>query len=122
VHVLLVRDGQVLLTRRRDTNPDFDVLISPDDLRHVHTLHVRGSGPEPCLGLFFEAVRWLGEPTNREPEKCSAGGRFALDGLPDDVIGYPAAGIHAYRHGIPFGAKHWPPMIQVTVGRVASRG
>jgi 8-oxo-dGTP pyrophosphatase MutT (NUDIX family) len=85
VHVLLIRDGQVLLTRRRDANPDFDgqwhlpsgkldagesvldaavreaeeevgVLIVPDDLRHVHTVHVHGSGPERRLGLFFRST------------------------------------------------------------------
>ncbi|MGH3875385.1 MAG: NUDIX domain-containing protein, partial [Pseudonocardiaceae bacterium] len=101
VHVLLVRDGQILLSRRRDTNPIFDrrwhlpsgkldvgesvldaaireadeevgVLIDPADLRHVNTLHVNGSGPEPRLGVFFETRRWVGEPTNREPAKCSA--------------------------------------------------
>jgi 8-oxo-dGTP diphosphatase len=100
VHVLLVRDEQVLLTRRRDANPMFDglwhlpsgkldagesvlaaaareaeeevgVLVAPEDLRYVHTLHVNGSGPEPRLGLFFEALRWIGEPVNREPAKCS---------------------------------------------------
>jgi 8-oxo-dGTP diphosphatase len=70
VHLLLVRDGQVLLTRRRDTNPLFNglwhlpsgkldagesvlhaaareadeeigVLVEPDDLRHVHTARQR---------------------------------------------------------------------------------
>ena len=101
VHVLLVRDHEVLLTQRRDPNPQFDggwhlpsgkldagesvvdaavreadeevgVLIDPQHLRHVHTIHVAGSGPEPRLGLFFEAHRWIGEPSNREPDKCSA--------------------------------------------------
>lgn len=136
VHLLLVRDGQILLTRRRDTNPDFDglwhlpsgkldtgesalhaaareadeeigVLIAPDDLRHVHTLHVNGSGPEPRLGLFFETRNWIGEPTNREPHKCSAVTWFPLDGLPDELIDYPAAGIHAYRTGTPFSTYGW---------------
>lgn len=94
IHVLLVRDDQVLLTRRRDSDPSFDglwhlpsgkldagesaleaaareteeevgVLVQPADLCHVHTLHVNGSGPEPRLGLFFEARHWIGEPHNR---------------------------------------------------------
>jgi 8-oxo-dGTP diphosphatase len=122
--VLLVRDDQVLLTRRRDTNPQFDglwhlpsgkldagesvldaavreaeeevgVVVDSADLCHVHTLHVNGSGPEPRLGLFFEASRWSGEPINREPEKCSAIRWFAFDDLPDQLIDYPAAGINA---------------------------
>lgn len=136
VHVLLVRDGQVLLTQRRDANPAFDgrwhlpsgkldggesvlraatreaaeeagVLIEEADLRHVHTVHVHGSGPEPRLGLFFEARRWIGEPVNREPDKCSALGWFDLDDLPREVIDYPAAGVHAYRDSIPFSVRGW---------------
>jgi 8-oxo-dGTP diphosphatase len=136
VHLLLVRDGHLLLTRRRDTNPVFDglwhlpsgkldagesalhaaareadeeigVLIEPSDLRHVHTLHVNGSGPEPRLGLFFETRHWVGEPTNREPDKCSTVSWFPLDELPDQLIDYPAAGIHAYRSGIPFSIHGW---------------
>lgn len=136
VHVLLVRDDEVLLTRRRDTNPLFDglwhlpsgkldagesvldaavreaeeevgVQLDPADLRLVHTLHVNGSGPEPRLGLFFEARRWTGTPTNREPDKCSAIRWFPLDALPDRLIDYPAAGIHAYRAAATFSTRGW---------------
>jgi 8-oxo-dGTP diphosphatase len=136
VHVLLVREGQVLLTRRRDANPAFDgrwhlpsgkldagesvldaaareakeeigVVIDSGDLRHVHTSHVRGSGSEPRLGLFFEARTWIGEPTNREPAKCSAVAWADLDALPDPFIEYPAAGIRAYRQGVAFGVLGW---------------
>ncbi len=136
VHVLLIDGGSVLLTRRRDRNPLFDglwhlpsgkldadesvldaavreaeeevgVMIDPADLRHVHTIHVNGSGPEPRLGLFFETHSWIGEPTNREPDKCAAVAWFPLDDLPARTIDYPAAGIHAYRDGQPFSTRGW---------------
>ncbi len=137
VHVLLVRSGKLLLTQRRDTkNRDFDgmwhlpsgkldagesildaavreaeeevgVLISPDDLRHVHTLHVNGSGPEPRLGVFFETQRWVGEPVNREPKKCSSIAWFATDELPGNLIAYPAAGIRSYLTGSTFEVLGW---------------
>lgn len=137
VHVMLLDDnGSVLLSQRRDHNPTFDglwhlpsgkldagesvlaaaareaeeevgVMIDPTDLRHVHTIHVNGSGPEPRLGLFFATHHWIGEPTNREPDKCSAVAWFALDQLPNRTIDYPAAGIHAYRNGIPFSTRGW---------------
>jgi 8-oxo-dGTP diphosphatase len=83
------------------------VLVEPDDLRLVHTLHVNGSGPEPRLGLFFETRRWIGEPTNREPDKCSAVSWFPFDTLPDRLIDYPAVGIHNYRTGNPFSIHGW---------------
>lgn len=136
VHVLLVRDDQVLLTRRRDTDPAFDglwhlpsgkldagesvlgaavreageevgVIVAPQDLRHVHTLHVNGSGPEPRLGLFFETRRWIGEPVNREPEKCSGVRWFQVGALPEAMIEYPAAGLKAYLAGDAFGLHGW---------------
>lgn len=136
VHVLLVESGNILLIRRRDTNPAFDghwhlpsgkldadesaldaaareaeeeigVLINPDDLHHVHTLHVNGSGPEPRLGLFFEARRWVGEPNNCEPAKCSALRWFPLNALPKELIDYPATAIHAYLGGQTFSIHGW---------------
>lgn len=128
VHILLVDGTSVLLTQRRDTHPAFDgqwhlpsgkldagesvlqaaareaheevgVIIELSDLRHVHTVHVAGSGPEPRLGLFFEATKWAGEPVNREPDKCSGVRWFPLSELPEQLIDYPAMGIAAYRDG-----------------------
>lgn len=136
VHVLLLRDDRVLLSRRRDPDPQFDggwhlpsgkldrgesvlaaavreaeaevgVVIEPADLRHVHTSHVNGSGQEPRLGLFFEARRWSGDPVNREPAKCSAVEWFRFDALPAGMIDYPAAGLAAYRAGEPFAVRGW---------------
>lgn len=136
VHVILADRSNIPLTQRRDANPDFDglwhlpsgkldagesllhaaareaeeevgVLVNPHDLRHVQTLHVNGSGPEPRLGIFFEARNWIGEPVNREPDKCAAVRWFALDALPGNIIDYPAAGIHAYRTGEPFSVRGW---------------
>ena len=134
VHVLLVRDGELLLTQRRgsygggmwhlpsgkldagesllaaavrEAEEEVGVRVEPDELRCVHTVHVAGSGPTPRLGVFFEACRWTGEPVNREPDKCSDVRWFPLDDLPGDVIPYPLAGIRAYRDGVSFGLLGW---------------
>ncbi|HET6502826.1 MAG TPA: NUDIX domain-containing protein [Amycolatopsis sp.] len=138
VHVVLLDDhGRVLLSRRRDPDPRFDGLwhlpsgkldagesvleatvreadeeigvhLDPADLRHVHTIHINGMGREPRLGLFFVARRWAGEPANREPHKCYGLDWFPLDDLPKDIIGYPAAGLDAYRAGRTFSVRGWP--------------
>lgn len=129
VHLLLVRDGKILLTQRhggyaaggwhapsgkvenetlvaaviREGREEVGVEVDPADLRCVHALHVQNPDEEPRIGWFFEATRWLGEPTNREPDKCARIDWFDLDGgLPDGMIPYPGAGIAAYRAGIPF--------------------
>lgn len=129
VHLLLVRDGEVLLSRRRggyghglwhlpsgktetdetvvdavirETREEIGVTVRPQDLRCVHALHVQHTGEEPRIGFFFEATHWLGEPANQEPDKCGAVQWFPLTDLPDGMIPYPAAGISSYLHGIPF--------------------
>lgn len=136
VHLLLVRDGEVLLSRRRDRNPRLDglwhlpsgkldagesvlaaavreayeevgVVIDPADLLHAHTLHATRSDVEPRLGLFFEARRWEGEPENREPEKCSELGWFGFGALPGDTLDYSLAGITAYLSGTRFAVLGW---------------
>ncbi|WP_228782992.1 NUDIX domain-containing protein [Nocardia abscessus] len=82
VHILLVRDDELLLTQRRgdmfagrwhlpsgkldagepittvaarEAHEEVGVLIDPADLRFVHAVHAAGSGPEPRLGLFLQA-------------------------------------------------------------------
>jgi 8-oxo-dGTP diphosphatase len=129
VHLLLVRDSHVLLSQRRggygdgmwhlpsgkaeagesiedavirEAFEEVGVTVRPADLRCVHALQVQHAGEEPRVGFFFEATRWGGEPSNREPDKCSAVKWFPFDGFPDGMIPYPAAGISGYLHGIPF--------------------
>ncbi|MEV0298149.1 NUDIX domain-containing protein [Nocardia sp. NPDC050710] len=137
VHILLIRDGALLLSKRRSPD-EFDdrwhvpagklesgesataaavreaeeevgVLIDPADLRLIHTAHVVSSGREPRLGLFFETTRWTGEPVNREPDNCYALQWFPLDDLPADIIAYPLAGIRALATGVAYSERGWSP-------------
>ncbi|WP_040794207.1 NUDIX hydrolase [Nocardia higoensis] len=135
VHVLLLRAGTVLLSRRR-SGDEFDglwhlpagkleegesaragaareaveevgVRIDPAELRLVHTAHVVDIGRPDRVGLFFQARRWAGEPENREPEKCYELRWFPLDALPGDIIAYPAAGIHGLLSGEIYSELGW---------------
>jgi 8-oxo-dGTP pyrophosphatase MutT (NUDIX family) len=92
VHLLLVRDGHVLLSQRRggygdgmwhlpsgkaeagesiedavirEAFEEVGVTVRPADLRCVHAVQVQHTGEEPRVGFFFEATRWHGEPSNR---------------------------------------------------------
>jgi 8-oxo-dGTP diphosphatase len=134
VHVILLRDNDVLLTQRkggpwdgmwhlpsgkldanepattaaaREAAEEIGVLINPADLTHTHTTHVTGSGPEPRLGLFFTTHHWTGEPTNQEPDKCSDLAWFPLHDLPTNTIPYPAQGLRASRDGTLYSELGW---------------
>ncbi|MFE3448907.1 2'-5' RNA ligase family protein [Nonomuraea sp. NPDC059194] len=126
VHVLLVRDGKVLLGRRagtgyadgqwhlpsghleagesaveaavREAGEEVGVVIDPADLTFVHAMH---RAPDR-LGLFFRAERWDGEPYNAEPDKCDALEWHPLDRLPADTVDYPEAALMAIGEGRPF--------------------
>ncbi|MGI5271191.1 NUDIX hydrolase [Nonomuraea sp. CA-218870] len=127
VHVLLVRDGEVLLARRsgtgyadglwhlpsghleagesvtaaaaREAREEVGVRVDPADLAFAHVMH---RAPER-VGLFFVAGTWAGEPYNAEPDKCSEIGWFPLDRLPEDMVGYPAEALRGIRGGEAFG-------------------
>lgn len=123
VHVILRRDGRILLGRRADTGfgdgmlhlpsghleagesittaaireaaEEIAVVIDPADLRCAHVMHrAPDSGPDR-VGFFFIVDRWTGEPVNSEPDRCSELVWVDPAALPSDVIAYPAAAIRA---------------------------
>lgn len=94
----------------REAFEEVGVRIAPADLRVVHLAHVAGSGPEPRLGVFLHAIRWQGEPCNREPDKCLAVEWVPIDRLGEvDLIEYPAEGIRAFLAGgsVSFSETGW---------------
>ncbi|WP_433509089.1 NUDIX hydrolase [Nonomuraea sp. CA-143628] len=132
VHVMLVRDGTVLLGKRagtgygdgqwhlpsghlepgesvvgaavREAREEVGVTIRPEDLAFAHVMH---RAPDR-VGLFFVARKWTGEPYNAEPHKCAALAWRPLDRLPDDTIGYPAEAIARVLEEEPFALYGWP--------------
>ncbi|MFF8618247.1 NUDIX domain-containing protein [Streptomyces sp. NPDC015350] len=83
----------------RELMEEVGVSVDPGRLRLVHTVHHKQS-PTVCrIGFFFEAVEWVGEPYNREPDKCLSVAWHSVHDLPEDIIEYPAAGLHHYLDG-----------------------
>ena len=135
VHVILVRDGQVLLTERqgtgyadglchlpsghleadesvldgaaREAREEVGVTIDPADLRCVTVLHHRSPEGDGRVGFFFETTHWAGEPHNREPHKCAKLSWHRVDMLPHNTVPYCTAGIDHYRTGATFGLHGW---------------
>ncbi|BAL94633.1 NUDIX hydrolase [Rubrivivax gelatinosus] len=114
VHLVLVRDGHVLLLQRANTGyadglhslvaghvdggepsraamarealEEAGLAIAPEDLRLVHLIHRRSDNER--MSMFFAAERWQGEPENREPHKCSELAWYPLDALPETMVPY----------------------------------
>ncbi|MEV0613728.1 NUDIX domain-containing protein [Nonomuraea sp. NPDC050404] len=130
VHLILIRDGNVLLLRRantgfadgswsvpggcldagetlpegaaREAREELGIIIDRADLTFAHLCHHADPDGQIRIGVFFTTTRWAGELVNAEPGKCDKIDWFPLDSLPGDLVTYVRTGIDAYRHGHPF--------------------
>ncbi|HEY5833792.1 methyltransferase domain-containing protein [Streptomyces sp.] len=131
VHLILLRDDEVLLARRagtgyadgllhapsghledgedvrsgmiREAHEEIGVELAPDELEAALVMQHRAPDGRARIGWFFAARHDSArEPVNREPGKCSELGWYPLDALPDDMVAYCRAGLDAYRAGLPF--------------------
>ncbi|MGW4119544.1 NUDIX hydrolase [Nocardia sp. NPDC004711] len=135
VHIVLWRDGLVLLGERANTGygdgllnlpsghledgesvvdgvireamEEIGITIDPADLRFAHVLHHRGESGAARIGFFFEALRWTGEPVNMEPHKCAGLLWADPNALPPNIIPYQAAGVRNCHLGTSFALHGW---------------
>ncbi|MEV0364631.1 NUDIX hydrolase [Nocardia fusca] len=70
----------------REAKEEIGVTIDPTGVGFAHVMHNSSSGGR--VAFFFRVERWEGEPANMEPDKCDDLAWFALDTLPDRMIGY----------------------------------
>jgi 8-oxo-dGTP diphosphatase len=133
-YLLLVRDGQVLMGRRRNTRfasgqwlppagrvePGETVLaaalreareeigleLSADALALRYVMHARWTGA-PRVGFFFAVRSWPAEPVNAEPDKCFAIAWHPLAALPHDTVDYAKHALADIAAGRPLGFWGW---------------
>ena len=133
VHLLLVREGSVLLLRRyntgyedgnysvvaghveggeelstamvREAQEEAGIGVSPSDLEVVGVMHVKTD--KEYISFFFKASVWSGDVTNMEPDRCDELRWSGIDDLPDNTIPYVRHAIENYRKGIWFSSFGW---------------
>lgn len=68
----------------REVFEETGLAVRPEDMEFLHLSH---RVKEPTYyDLYFTVRAWAGEPSIREPEKCSAMDWFPVDALPEDMI------------------------------------
>ena len=137
-HLVLVRDGAVLLGKRhpgsafapstwhlpaghrepgesalactvREAAEETGLTIDAGDLTLVHTLDLLDPGSSiPRVGLFFAASRWHGEPRVLEPDRCTQWRWWPLDALPEPLVDYTRTALAAIARGEPYTQMGWP--------------
>lgn len=129
VHIFMIKDGELLLLRRKNTGrhdgeyglpagrlewgeqlvaaanreayEECGAVIEPADLTMLGTMHICDLGSER-MDFFFSAEQWTGELRNREPDKCDDLRWFPADALPENVIPYVREAWAAFREGVWF--------------------
>lgn len=124
-HLLLVRDGRVLLLKRANTGyedgnysvpaghldggetvtraaireaaEEVGIALEPQDVVHALVMHRRDAVER--IDFFVTATAWGGEPTNHEPDKCDELQWAEFSDLPANTIPYIRRGIEAFRAG-----------------------
>jgi 8-oxo-dGTP pyrophosphatase MutT (NUDIX family) len=128
VHMLIAKDGKVLLLRRinarwgngsyiipaghadgeekasdaaiREAKEEVGVEIDPKDLEFIHAMHYLSASES--LNLFFKPRKWKGEPKIMEPNKCDDMRWFPLDKLPENTLPYIIAALRNVKDKIPY--------------------
>ena len=134
-HVILRRDGKILLLRRagnayasgqlclpsghheaeesitvtaaRETAEETGITLQPASLRMVLAMHQRNPDGQARFGFFFEPQHWEGEPVNREPHKHSELIWADPERLPLDTVEYAATAITTIEQGCCFTVNGW---------------
>ena len=131
IHILLVQDNQVLMLKRANTGyedgnysipaghienqesvlsaakrelyEETGLTIGDQELEFVHVMDRKNpDDKQERIDFFFLCRDWLGEPVNKEPEKCESLDWFRLDKLPDNTIPYVKQAIDLIRKNIEF--------------------
>ncbi len=148
IHLLLIRDGAILLGERRNTgwadgmfhlpgghlergeslleascreaDEELGISVDHDDARLVHVLHRLAVG-DARVDFFFTVTRWQGELLNREPDKCARLEWFALDRLPATMVAYGAKVLGECLAGREFSVFGWNPA-EAALEHASARG
>lgn len=121
-YLLLVRDGKILLSLRKNTGyedgkynlpsghvednesltqaasreifEEIGIALKPEDFTLVHVMHRKEN--DIRVDFFFTADPHNQEPENREPEKCDDLRWFPLNKLPVNTVGYIKQAIESF--------------------------
>ena len=133
VHMLFLRDGKILLSRRyrtgymdgyysvpaghldggetvrmaavREAREEIGVRLDVAEIVFAGVFH-RNEGDER-VDFFVRVRNWAGEPVNAEPGKCDDLRWVDVNGLPENTIPYIRRAIQNFQAGISFEEFGW---------------
>ena len=133
LHLVLMRDGCVLMGVRRNTAfaagqyhvpaghleidetivdgvireamEETGIELRPEDIELAYVMHFHGESDR--LSLFFTADHWSGEIENREPQKCAGWEWIPIADFPPNTVPYAKQAITDLVAGKRLGLFGW---------------
>jgi len=134
VTILLIKDDQILLTRRantgffdgfyecpsghidgketmkeaaiRELREEVGVHAKIDDMQVVHVVHRYGNEYER-VELYLIAKKWEGEPAIKEPDRCDDLKWFQINQFPENMVPKTKAALESYLRGEIYSEFDW---------------
>ncbi len=132
-YVFFVRDGKVLLLKRKNTGymdgwfslpaghiedneamtkgtirevgEEIGISLSTKDIQLVHVMHRKEN--DIRMDFFFTVDHWQGEPSNIEPGKCEELRWFSIRQLPGNTVPYIRIAIENWQKKIFYSEVGW---------------
>lgn len=134
VHLFLMKDDKILLSRRfntgygdgcysvvaghvdgnetvinamkREAKEEVNITIDDDQLQIIQVMHRKCVGHER-IDYFFLCTEWSGNIINNEPGKCDDLSWFSIYDLPENMVDYVKSAIHNYLDNVSFSLFGW---------------
>lgn len=134
VYLVLIKDGQILLLRRYNTNyengkyslvsghiegsetakqaiireskEEAGITLKPKDLEVVQVMH-RINPHREYFDIYLRAKKWTGKITNMEPDKCDELKWYRLDNLPKNTLPEVKLALKNINAGVHYSEYGW---------------
>ncbi|MCK9893678.1 NUDIX domain-containing protein [Frankia sp. AgB32] len=91
----------------RELDEELGIAVDDDDVTFVGVTHALPPGRPARIGFGFALTRWHGEPSIREPDRCSALTWCSPDDLPARTLPYTREIVRLYHAGVAFSRFGW---------------
>lgn len=98
-------DETLIAAAIREIDEEVGVKVQPENIVVVSVMHRKSD--EERVDFFLATRKWLGEPINREPDRCDDIGWYVFDSLPVNTIPYVRKALENYQQGVWFGEFGW---------------
>jgi ADP-ribose pyrophosphatase YjhB (NUDIX family) len=90
----------------RETKEEINLIISPEELSVVHTMHRKSDGRE-YFDIFLEAKKYSGELNINEKDKCDDLNWFPVNSLPENTLEHVKIALNLISQGQHFSSLNF---------------